>query len=112
MRIMNVSNYSTQKQNRPNFGMKLDVGKKAMEEIGELNVARLVAKVDSWRSKANKFDLMVKIRLLKRRYEKNKDIRSVLLLADTGSTIVGHRCWADSCTIESSLAQINNCGLL
>ncbi len=35
MRIMNVTNYSTQKQNRPNFGMKLDFSKKLLDTLGK-----------------------------------------------------------------------------
>lgn len=110
MRIMNVTNYSAQKQNRPNFGMKLDFDQKAIAEIGETSVAKLAAKVDSWRTEASKLDLMVKGKLLKRKYHPTE--RSVLLSVDTGGTKIQTKCFADPVSIEIYLAKINSCTLL
>ena len=60
MKIMNTTNYSTQKQNQPNFGMVLDFTPEAIKTIGKRNFQRLAREVEDLITKDGGLELTVK----------------------------------------------------
>lgn len=100
MQITNVTNYSTQKQKQPNFGMVLDFTPEVIESIGKRRFGRLKKEVKPWITKGVETELEVKgVSLAK---------DEVLLSTEAGSTKAQDSCVAEYGDLKAYLKKFND----